>query len=74
MQKREKRQKRERLPFAPQFKAKVVDLCRARDRSPGARDLDLAENAVRASGLLTSSSQLSYESGIFCPGLKSTSP
>jgi transposase len=50
MQKREKRQKRERRSFTPQFKSEVVALCRAGDRSIGhvAQDLDLTETAVRA--------------------------
>lgn len=49
MQKREKRQKRERRSFSRQFKDEVVELCRAGDRSIGqvARDLDLTETAVR---------------------------
>lgn len=50
MPKREKRQKRERRSFTSEFKAEVVELCRAGDRSIGqiARDLDLTETAVRA--------------------------
>jgi transposase len=45
----EKRQQRPRRSFAPEFKAEVVELCRAGDRSIGqvARDLDLTETSVR---------------------------
>jgi transposase len=44
------RQHRSRRAFTPEFKAEVVELCRAGDRSIGqvARDLDLTETAVRA--------------------------
>src|SRR5687767_3201595 len=43
------RPKRQRRAFTPEFKADVVALCRAGDRSIGqvARDLDLTETAVR---------------------------
>lgn len=46
----EKRQQRPRRSFTPEFKAEVVELCRAGDRSIGqvARDLGLTETAVRA--------------------------
>jgi transposase len=45
----EKRQQRPRRSFTPEFKAEVVELCRAGDRSIGqvARDLGLTETAVR---------------------------
>jgi transposase len=45
----EKRQQRPRRSFTPEFKAEVVELCRAGDRSIGevARDLDLTETSVR---------------------------
>ena len=45
----EKREQRPRRSFTPQFKAEVVELCRAGDRSIGqvARDLDLTETSVR---------------------------
>jgi len=41
--------KRKRRSFTPEFKAEVVGLCRAGDRSVGqvAKDLDLTETAVR---------------------------
>lgn len=43
------RKKRKRRSFTPEFKAEVVGLCRAGDRSVGqvAKDLDLTETAVR---------------------------
>jgi transposase len=42
--------KRSRRAFTPAFKAEVVELCRAGERSipEVARDLDLTETAVRA--------------------------
>jgi transposase len=45
----EKREQRPRRSFTPEFKAEVVELCRAGDRSIGqvARDLDLTETSVR---------------------------
>jgi transposase len=45
----EHRQPRPRRSFTPEFKAEVVELCRAGDRSIGqvAKDLDLTETAVR---------------------------
>ena len=45
----EKREQRSRRSFTPEFKAEVVELCRAGDRSVGqvARDLDLTETSVR---------------------------
>jgi transposase len=45
----EKREQRPRRSFTPEFKAEVVELCRAGDRSIGqvARDLDLTEASVR---------------------------
>ena len=45
----EKREQRPRRSFTPEFKAEVVELCRAGDRSigEGARDLDLTETSVR---------------------------
>jgi transposase len=45
----EKREQRPRRSFTPQFKAEVVELCRAGDRSIGqvARDLGLTETSVR---------------------------
>jgi transposase len=45
----ERKQQRPRRKFTPEFKAEVVELCRAGDRSIGevARDLDLTETAVR---------------------------
>ncbi|MCA1708356.1 MAG: transposase [Actinobacteria bacterium] len=44
-----KREQRPRRTFTPEFKAEVVELCRAGDRSIGqvARDLDLNETTVR---------------------------
>ncbi len=41
--------KRKRRSFTPEFKAEVVGLCRAGERSVGlvAKDLDLTETAVR---------------------------
>jgi transposase len=44
-----KREQRSRRSFTPEFKAEVVELCRAGDRSIGqvARDLDLTETSVR---------------------------
>ncbi len=46
----EKRQQRPRRSFTPEFKAEVVELCRAGDRSIGqvSRDLGLTETAVRS--------------------------
>ncbi len=45
----EKREQRPRRSFTPEFKAEVVELCRAGDRTVGqvARDLDLTETSVR---------------------------
>ena len=45
----EKREPRKRRSFTPEFKAEVVELCRAGERSIGqvCRDLDLTETAVR---------------------------
>ncbi len=45
----ENREQRPRRTFTPEFKAEVVELCRARDRSIGqvARDLGLNETTVR---------------------------
>ena len=45
----EKREPRRRRSFTPEFKAEVVALCRAGERSIGqvCRDLDLTETAVR---------------------------
>lgn len=45
----EKREQRPRRSFTPEFRAEVVELCRAGDRSIGqvARDLDLNETTVR---------------------------
>jgi transposase len=45
----EERQQRSRRSFTPEFKAEVVELCRAGDRSIGevARDPDLTETALR---------------------------
>jgi transposase len=44
-----KQQPRTRRAFTPEFKAEVVGLCRAGERSIGqvAQDLDLTESAVR---------------------------
>ncbi len=45
----EKRQQRRRRSFTPEFKAEVVELCRAGQRSMGqvARDLGLTETSLR---------------------------
>ncbi len=45
----ENREQRRRRSFTPEFKAEVVELCRAGDRSIGqvARDMDLTETSVR---------------------------
>lgn len=45
----ENRQQRQRRTFTPEFKAEVVELCRADDRSIGqvARDLGLHETSIR---------------------------
>ena len=45
-----KRKTRPRRSFTPEFKAEIVERCRAGDRSIGqvARDFDLTETAVRA--------------------------
>ena len=45
----EKREQRPRRSFTPEFKAEVVELCRAGDRSIGqvARDLGLNETTIR---------------------------
>lgn len=46
----EKRERRHRRSFTPEFKADVVELCRKGDRSIGAvaKDMVLTETAVRA--------------------------
>jgi transposase len=46
----ERKQPRRRRSFTPEFKAEIVERCRAGDRSVGqvARDFDLTETAVRA--------------------------
>jgi transposase len=46
----ERKQPRRRRSFTPEFKAEIVERCRAGDRTIGqvARDFDLAETAVRA--------------------------
>lgn len=43
------RKPRQRLLFAPEFKAEIVDLCQRGDRSVGqiAKDFDLTETADR---------------------------
>jgi transposase len=45
----ERKQPRRRRSFAPEFKAEIVQWCRAGDRTIGqvARDFDLTETAVR---------------------------
>jgi transposase len=45
-----KRKTRPRRSFTPEFKAEIVERCRAGDRSIGqvAKDFDLTETAVRA--------------------------
>ena len=45
-----KRKTRPRRSFTPEFKAEIVERCKAGDRSIGqvARDFDLTETAVRA--------------------------
>ena len=47
----ERKQPRRRRSFTPEFKAEIVERCRAGDRTIGqvARDFDLTETAVRAS-------------------------
>jgi transposase len=44
------RKQRRRRSFTPEFKAEIVERCRACDRTVGqvARDFDLTETAVRA--------------------------
>jgi transposase-like protein len=46
----ERKQPRRRRSFTPEFKAEIVERCRAGDRTIGqvARDFDLTETAVRA--------------------------
>src|SRR5687767_5377628 len=46
----EKKPRRPRRAFTPEFKAEIVELCQRGDRSLGqvARDFDLTETAVRA--------------------------
>ena len=50
METMERKKPRPRRSFAPEFKADIVDRCRAGDRtiSQVARDFDLTETAVRA--------------------------
>ena len=49
METMEQRRTRPRRSFTPEFKAEIVDRCRAGDRTIGqvARDFDLTESAVR---------------------------
>ena len=49
METMERKKPRPRRSFTPEFKADIVDRCRAGDRSIGqvARDFDLTETAVR---------------------------
>jgi transposase len=49
METMERRETRTRRSFTPEFKAEIVDRCRAGDRTIGqvARDFDLTESAVR---------------------------
>ena len=49
METMERRKTRTRRSFAPEFKAEIVDRCRAGDRTIGqvARDFDLTESTVR---------------------------
>ncbi len=50
METMERKKARPRRSFTPEFKADIVECCRAGDRSIGqvARDFDLTETAVRA--------------------------
>jgi len=50
METMERRKPRPRRSFTPEFKADIVERCRAGDRTVGqvARDFDLTETAVRA--------------------------
>jgi transposase len=50
METMERRKPRPRRSFTPEFKAKIVELCRQGDRSIGqvVKDFDLGETAVRA--------------------------
>ena len=50
METMERKKPRPRRSFTPEFKADIVERCRAGDRSIGqvARDFDLTETAVRA--------------------------
>jgi len=50
METMERKKPRPRRSFTPEFKADIVDRCRAGDRSIGqvAKDFDLTETAVRA--------------------------
>jgi transposase len=49
METTERRKRRVRRSFTPEFKAEIVELCQRGDRSIGqvARDFDLTETAVR---------------------------
>src|ERR1700691_504053 len=50
METMERKQPRRRRSFTPEFKAEIVERCRAGDRTIGqvSRDFDLTETAVRA--------------------------
>jgi transposase len=50
METMERKKPRRRRAFTPEFKAEIVERCRAGDRSIGqvARDFDLTETAVRS--------------------------
>ena len=50
METMERKKSRPRRSFTPEFKAEIVERCRAGDRTIGqvARDFDLTETAVRA--------------------------
>ena len=50
METMERKKPRSRRSFTPEFKAEIVERCKAGDRSIGqvARDFDLTETAVRA--------------------------
>jgi transposase len=49
MENKDRKSRRARRSFTPEFKAEIVELCHRGDRSIGevARDLDLTETAVR---------------------------
>ena len=49
METMERKKRRARRSFTPEFKAEIVERCRGGDRSVGqvARDFDLTETAVR---------------------------